>query len=289
MDYFGKPVYTYSLKQGIDDGFLAPYKVIRVTTTVDDGWRPTRGLIDKYGNAITDRIYNLKDYDRNIAIDERTELVAARITEYLKGFDRFAKTIVFCVDIDHANRMRMALINANGRPRRAAPLTTSSRSPAMTSTASRSSTISLMWRSGSPVIATTSKMLTTGMDTKMTKLIVLEANIGSMTEFKQIIGRGTRLRVGDGKVYFTILDFRKATNLFADPDFDGDPVQIYEPGIGDPILPPDVEEDLGRDTMRDQLVSGADAGAELEGQGADVGIPPSPPEGGETTRHYRLM
>jgi len=241
--YFGEPVYTYSLKQGIDDGFLAPYKVVRITTSVDEGWRPTIGLKDKYGNEIEDRIYNLKDYDRTIAIDERTELVAKKITEYLKGTDRYAKTIVFCTDIDHANRMRLALINANAdivskHPMYVVKITGDDEVGKQeldnfTDVEERF-----------PVIATTSKMLTTGIDTKMVKCIVLESNIGSMTEFKQIVGRGTRIREDDGKVYFTIMDFRKATNHFADPDFDGDPVQIYEPEPEESPIPPDMEDPL---------------------------------------------
>jgi len=240
--YFGEPVYTYSLKQGIDDGFLAPYKVVRISTTVDEGWRPTRGLKDKYGNEIEDRIYNLKDYDRNLAIDERTQLVAQKITEYLKGTDRFSKTIVFCIDIDHANRMRMALINEN------ADLVAKHKHYVVKITGDdevgkRELDNFTDVEERFPVIATTSKMLTTGIDTKMVKVVVLEANIGSMTEFKQIIGRGTRIREADGKVYFTIMDFRKATNHFADPEFDGDPVQIYEPEPGEPVVPPVEDED----------------------------------------------
>tara|TARA_A100000171_G_C2140531_1_gene155409 strand:- start:9302 stop:11671 length:2370 start_codon:yes stop_codon:yes gene_type:complete len=238
MDYYGEPVYTYSLKQGIDDGFLAPYKVVRITTSVDDGWRPTSGLLDKYGNEIKDRIYNLKDYDRTLAIDERTEVVAKKITEYLKATDRFAKTIVFCTDIDHANRMRQALINEN------ADLVAKHWNYCVKITGDDEVGKQELdnftdVEEPFPVIATTSKMLTTGIDTKMVKFIVLESNINSVTEFKQIIGRGTRIREAEGKVYFTIMDFRKATNIFARPDFDGDPVQIYEPGPGEPVVPPD--------------------------------------------------
>lgn len=241
MQYFGEPVYTYSLKQGIDDGFLAPYKVVRITTSVDEGWRPTAGLLDKYGYEVADRIYNLRDYDRNLVIDERTQVVAQKITEYLKATDRFSKVIVFCVDIEHANRMRTALINENAdlvskHPNYVVKITGDDEVGKMELDHFTDVEEKL------PVIATTSKMLTTGIDTKMVKLIVLESNIGSMTEFKQIIGRGTRIREAEGKVYFTIMDFRKATNLFADPDFDGDPVQIYEPGNHDPIVPPDEPE-----------------------------------------------
>lgn len=246
MDYFGKPVYTYSLKQGIDDGFLAPYKVVRITTSVDDGWRPTAGLLDKYGNEVKDRIYNLKDYDRTLAIDERTEIVAKKITEYLKATDRFSKTIVFCTDIDHANRMRQALINEN------ADLVAKNWNYCVKITGDDEVGKQELdnftdVEERFPVIATTSKMLTTGIDTKMVKFIVLESNIQSVTEFKQIIGRGTRIREAEGKVYFTIMDFRKATNNFARPDFDGDPVQIYEPKPDEPIVPPDEVEPTSPD------------------------------------------
>lgn len=238
--YFGEPVYTYSLKQGIADGFLAPYKVIKVTTSVDEGWRPTKGLVDKYGNEVADRIYNLKDYDRNLVIDERTEIVAKRITEFLKTTDRFAKTIVFCVDIDHANRMRQALINENAdlvanNPHYVVKITGDDE------VGKRELDNFTDVEERLPVIATTSKMLTTGIDTKMVKLIVLDVNIGAMTEFKQVIGRGTRIREEEGKVYFTIMDFRKVTNKFADPDFDGEPVQIYEVKDGDSIIIDDDE------------------------------------------------
>lgn len=241
ISYFGEPVYTYSLKQGIDDGFLAPYKVVRVSTSVDDSWRPTKGLTDKYGYEVEDRIYNLRDYDRHLVIDGRTQIVAKRISDYLKKVDRLAKTIVFCVDIDHANRMRQALINENAdlvakHPNYVVKITGDD------DIGKRELDNFMDVEERFPVIATTSKMLTTGVDTKMVKLIVLEANIGSMTEFKQIIGRGTRIREAEGKVYFTIMDFRKATNLFADPDFDGEPVQIYEPGPEEDVVPPDVIE-----------------------------------------------
>ncbi len=270
--YFGEPVYTYSLRQGIDDGFLAPYKVVRVAMNVDEGWRPTSGLRDKYGYEVEDRIYNLKDYDRNLAIDERTEQVAKKITQYLKSIDRFAKTIVFCVDIDHANRMRQALINENAdlvakHPYYVVKITGDDEVGKMeldnfTDVEERL-----------PVIATTSKMLTTGIDTKMVKLIVLESNIGSMTEFKQIIGRGTRIREKDGKVYFTIMDFRKATNLFADPDFDGDPVQIYEPAEDEPPIPPDVDDD-------------SDTGEDIFDEGEVIADFPETPEEPDQPRKY---
>ena len=248
MEYFGEPVYTYSLKQGIEDGFLAPYKVIRITTSVDEGWRPTAGLLDKYGNEVKDRIYNLKDYDKTLAIDERTEIVAKKITEYLKATDRFAKTIVFCTDIDHANRMRQALINEN------ADLVAKNWNYCVKITGDDEVGKQELdnftdVEERFPVIATTSKMLTTGIDTKMVKFIVLESNIQSVTEFKQIIGRGTRIREAEGKVYFTIMDFRKATNIFARPDFDGDPVQIYEPQPDEPVVPPDEDNSPQPDNL----------------------------------------
>lgn len=272
MAYFGKPVYTYSLKQGIEDGFLAPYKVVRISMDIDDGWRPATGIKDKFGNEIEDRIYNLRDYDRKLVIDGRTAAVAKKITEYLKATDRFAKTIVFCTDIEHANRMRQALINEN------ADLAAKHWNYCVKITGDDEVGKQELdnftdVEEKFPVIATTSKMLTTGIDTKMVKFIVLESNIGSMTEFKQIVGRGTRIREADGKTFFTLMDFRKATNHFADPDFDGDPVQIYEPGEGDPVTPPDKHQkdeeeekekpdgggssgkiEIGPDTARDEEV-----------------------------------
>lgn len=251
MDYYGEPVYTYSLKQGIMDGFLAPYKVVRITTNLDEGWRPAYGMLDKFGNEIKDRIYNLKDYDRKMVIDQRTQLIAEKITEFLKATDRFAKTIVFCIDIEHAQRMRQALINANAdlvsqHPYYVVKITGDDE------VGKRELDNFTDVEERFPVIATTSKMLTTGIDTKMVKLIVLEANIASMTEFKQIVGRGTRIREAEGKLYFTIMDFRKATNLFADPDFDGNPVQIYEPGLEDSPVPPTYPE-MGDDENDNQV------------------------------------
>lgn len=252
MDYYREPVYTYSLKQGIMDGFLAPYKVVSITTNLDEGWRPSVGMLDKYGNEIKDRIYNLKDYDRKMVIDQRTQLIADKITQFLKATDRFAKTIVFCIDIEHAQRMRIALINAN------ADLVAKHAHYVVKITGDdeigkRELDNFTDVEERFPVIATTSKMLTTGIDTKMVKLIVLEANIGSMTEFKQIVGRGTRIREAEGKLFFTIMDFRKATNLFADPEFDGDPVQIYEPGIDDSPVPPEESIDDDPDMDSDKL------------------------------------
>jgi type I restriction enzyme R subunit len=235
IDYFGEPIYTYSLKQGIDDGFLAPYKVVKVTLDIDaEGWRPPKGFLDKNGNLVEDRIYNRTDFDKNIVVDERRELVAKKITEFLKGYDRFAKTIVFCVDIEHAEGMRTALANAN------ADLFKENNKYVMQITGDneegkRELDSFTNPSEPYPVIATTSKLMTTGVDAQTCKLIVLDSNIGSMTEFKQIIGRGTRINEEFGKTYFTIMDFRNVTNLFADPDFDGDPVMIKQVGEDDDL------------------------------------------------------
>lgn len=242
IHYFGEPVYTYSLRQGIDDGFLAPYKVIKVTLDIDaEGWRPTKGFLDKNGNPVEDRIYNRTDFDKNIVVDERRELVAKKITEFLKGNDRFAKTIVFCIDIEHAEGMRTALANANS------DLVAKNNKYVMQITGDNEegkreldSFINPSERY--PVIATTSKLMTTGVDAQTCKLIVLDSNIGSPTEFKQIIGRGTRINEEYGKTYFTIMDFRNVTNLFADPNFDGDPVMIKDVAEDDDISETDDEE-----------------------------------------------
>ncbi len=238
IHYFGEPIYVYSLKQGIDDGFLAPYKVVRIDLDKDFGWRPEQGKLDKFGVEVPDRVYNQKDYDREMVLEKRTEVVARKVTEFLKKTDRFDKTIVFCEDIDHAERMRVALVNEN---------------PDMVSKSNRY----IMRITGDneegkleldnfidpespyPVIATTSRLMTTGVDAQTCKLIVLDKSINSMIEFKQIIGRGTRINEEYDKFFFTIMDFRRATELFADPAFDGDPVQIYEPGPQDPPVPPD--------------------------------------------------
>lgn len=225
-DYFGDPVYTYSLKEGIEDGFLAPYKVVRVDIDVDlQGWRPTKGQLDKQGNEIVDRIYNQKDFDRTLVIDERTQLVAETITNYLKKTDPMAKTIVFCNDIDHAERMRRALVNLNpeqmAKDERYVMKITGDDDLGK---AQLDNFINP--KRAYPVIATTSELMSTGVDAKTCKLVVLDQNIQSMTKFKQIIGRGTRIDDKYGKLWFTILDFKKATELFADPRFDGDPVRV---------------------------------------------------------------
>ncbi|KST63096.1 hypothetical protein BC008_34660 [Mastigocoleus testarum BC008] len=245
IDYFGEPIYTYSLKEGIEDGFLAPYKVIRIDIDKDlSGWRPTAGQRDKYGKEIEDRVYNQKDIDRTLVLERRTELVAKKVSEFLKTTnDRFAKTIVFCEDIDHAERMRQALVNENS------DLVLENRKYVMRITGDdkegKEELDNFIFPDSTyPVIATTSKLMTTGVDAQTCKLIVLDRRIQSMTEFKQIIGRGTRINEEYGKSYFTIMDFKKATELFADPDFDGEPVQIYEPKTDhDSIVPPDEEED----------------------------------------------
>lgn len=238
-DYFGEPLYTYSLKQGIEDGYLAPYKVIRVDLDKDAfGWRPTAGMTDKHGNMIEDRIYTGADMNRKLVLEKRDEAVAAKITDYLKATDRYAKTIVFCEDIDHAARMRQALSNANAdicasNPKYVVQITGDNPE------GKRELDNFIDPEKDYPVIATTSKLMSTGVDAQTCKLIVLDQNIKSMTLFKQIIGRGTRLREDLGKTWFTILDFKRATELFADKDFDGEPVQIYEPKAGQPVAPPD--------------------------------------------------
>lgn len=244
IDYFGEPLYTYSLRQGIDDGFLAPYKVVRIDLDKDmTGWRPDKGMTDKYGNEIEDRIYNQKDFDRSLVLEERTALVARKISEFLKQTNRYDKTIVFCDNIDHAERMRQALVNENAdiaadNPKYVMRITGDNEEGKM------ELDNFIFPESKYPVIATTSKLMTTGVDAQTCKLIVLDQRIQSMTEFKQIIGRGTRIKEEYGKFYFTIMDFKKATELFADPDFDGDPVQIYEPnGKDDSPVPPDDFDD----------------------------------------------
>ena len=234
IGYFGEPIYTYSLKNGIEDGFLAPFKVINITTNIGDEWRPTKGQKDIFGNEIEDRIYNNSDYDYNIVIEDRIREVAQEITNYLKSTDRMAKTIVFCADETHAERMRMALANANAdmckkNPDYVVRITGSDEY----GKGKLDYFISVAEKY--PVIATTSKLLSTGVDCKMVKLIVLDQQIGSMTEFKQIIGRGTRLREKEGKTDFTVMDFRNVTRLFADPDWDG-PIEV------DPNYPPRQKE-----------------------------------------------
>ena len=251
-DYFGKPIYTYSLRKGIDDGFLAPYKVVRIDLDKDlEGWRPDKGMEDKHGNEIEDRIFNQKDFDKSLVLEQRTILVAKKISDFLRQTNRFDKTIVFCENIDHAERMRSALVNENSdlvaqNPRYVVRITGDSEE-------GKAELDNFIFpESRYPVIATTSKLMSTGIDAQTCKLIVLDQTILSMTEFKQRIGRGTRINEEYGKYYFTIMDFKKATELFADPDFDGDPVQIYTPQhLDDSPVPPDIEgnEDSGEESL----------------------------------------
>lgn len=240
IHYFGEPVYTYSLKQGISDGFLAPYKVIKVHLDIDvEGYRPKKGEVDKRGTLIDDRIYNLKDFDRNIVIDTRTQRVAKWISDHLKeSGDRFQKTIVFCVDTEHAALVRQALIIENQ------DLVLKNSNYVMRITGNDPAGSAQLGNfidpeSTYPVVVTTSRLLSTGVDAQTCRLIVLDRPVGSMTEFKQILGRGTRVHEDTKKYYFTLVDFRQATNHFAEPEFDGDPVQIYEPGEDDPVTPPE--------------------------------------------------
>ena len=239
MAYFGNPVYSYSLKQGIHDGFLAPYKVVKVHIDLDvEGYRPEKGQLDRDGEEVEDRVYNTKDFDRTLVIDDRTKLVAQKVTQFLKeSGDRYQKTIVFCVDQEHAARMRQALINEN------ADLVEEDQHYVMRITGNDVVGQEQLGNfidpeSKWPVIVTTSRLLSTGVDVQTCRLIVLDREVGSMIEFKQIVGRGTRVHADTHKYYFTFIDFRGATSHFADPDFDGEPVQIYEPKNGDPIDPP---------------------------------------------------
>ena len=264
--YFGDPIYTYSLKQGIEDGFLAPYKVIRVVTDVDAlGYTPEKGKTDKDGQVVEQRQYNTKDFDRSLILTKRTALVAQRVWEYLSKTDPMAKTIVFCDDQPHAERMRQELV-------RFIPEAASNRRYVVRITGDdKEGKAQLSYFIDNdepyPVIATTSKLLSTGVDAKTCKLIVLDQTINSMTQFKQIVGRGTRIREDYNKLYFTIMDFKGATRLFQDSEFDGEPVAIYEPGPEDPINPPEDESEggelLGEDGQND-FPSGGDTGEGVE-------------------------
>lgn len=270
--YFGDPVYTYTLKQGIEDGFLAPYKVVRIDIDKDiQGWRPSKGQTDKHGQVIEDRVYNQIDMDRTLVLEKRTELVAKKITEFLVATDPYAKTIVFCDDIDHAERMRQALVNLNPeRVKENRKYVMRITGDEIEGKAELDNFINPEERY--PVIATTSKLMTTGVDAQTCKLVVLDQHIKSMTEFKQIIGRGTRINEDYGKFWFTIMDFKKATELFADPSFDGEPVMIYEPQEDDSPVPPDDDEP---EIMLDEN------GNPIPPPPDDTGfLPPGPDEGG---------
>lgn len=268
IHYFGEPVYTYSLKQGIEDGFLAPYKVVRIDIDKDlQGWRPYKGQVDKNGQPIEDRVYNQSDMDRTLVLEKRTELVAKKITEFLTATDPYAKTIVFCDDIDHAERMRQALVNLNPeRVRENRKYVMRITGDEMEGKAELDNFINPEERY--PVIATTSKLMTTGVDAQTCKLVVLDQHIKSMTEFKQIIGRGTRINEDYGKYWFTIMDFKKATELFADKDFDGEPVVIYEPKPDGPVVPP---EDIQIDGTDNPPGSTEDGDEGLPGSGESEG------------------
>ena len=289
--YFGEPIYEYSLKQGIEDGFLAPYKVIRIGLDKDlEGYRPEAGKVDKFGYEIEDREYNIKDFDRKIVIDDRTRVVAAKITEFLKKTDRFSKTIVFCVDIEHAERMRQALINENK------DLYSQNEKYIMRITGDNDEGKAQLENfideeMKYPVIAVTSKLMTTGVDAKMCKLIVLENNINSMTEFKQIIGRGTRLLEEYGKTYFTIMDFRNASRLFADPDFDGKPEVVIDIDEDDPVYDPVPDPELPIDEGDENPNPGDDGGnGGISEEGGKYGPGDIPPfgegEGEDKPRKY---
>ncbi|NUB11896.1 DEAD/DEAH box helicase [Azospirillum brasilense] len=280
--YFGDPVYSYSLKQGIRDGFLAPYKVVKVHIDRDvQGYRPEKGQRDRDGEEVEDRIYNVKDFDRTLVLDDRTKLIAKRVTDFLiESGDRFQKTIVFCVDQEHAARMRQALVNEN------ADLCAENHRYVMRITGGDTEGQAQLGNfidpeSKYPVLVTTSRLLSTGVDAQTCRLIVLDREVGSMTEFKQIVGRGTRVHEDTRKFYFTLIDFRGATSHFADPKFDGEPVQIYEPGDDDPIAPPDdvPPTDEDGETLPEEP---ADDETIVDGP-PDITLPPS---GGKTRKVY---
>jgi type I restriction enzyme, R subunit len=252
ITYFGEPIFTYSLKQGIADGFLAPYKVVRVTMDKDDGWRPDEGMTDRYGKEIPDQVYELPDFDRLITLSERTKTVAARIIQFLANTDPMSKTIIFCENIEHAVHLRSALVNAAAITGATAPAAADSRYITRITGDNPAGKALLDKFQDSmepyPVIAVTSRLLTTGVDVRACRLIVIDRTVKSLTEFKQMVGRGTRIDEEYGKLYFTIIDFRRATNLFADSEFDGEPVAIYEPGEDEDLEEPDTPVEPDSDT-----------------------------------------
>jgi len=283
IEYFGEPIYTYTLRQGIGDGFLAPYKVLRVGFNIDlEGWRPETGKTDKDGIEVEDRIYNARDFDKNLVIDERTKLVAKKVSEYLRKTNRYDKTIVFCVDIEHAERMRQAIANENP------DLTLENGKYVMRITGDdaqgkREVDNFINPEERYPVIATTSKLMTTGVDAQTCKLIVLDSNIGSMTEFKQIIGRGTRINEEYDKTSFAIMDFRNVTNLFADPAFDGDPVMIREVTGEDELTDQDIHPEEDREINDPETRQPVD----FEEETPDEYSPPDIIQGGEIVSEPR--
>ena len=275
IEYFGEPVFSYSLKQGIDDGFLAPYKVVKIHLDRDiEGWRPAPGQLARDGTPVEDRVYTVREFDRTLVIDGRTKTVAHKVTAFLKeSGDRFQKAIIFCVDQEHAARMRQALVNENadlvhGNSRYVMRITGDDE------TGKNELGNFIDPESRYPVVVTTSRLLSTGVDVQTCRLIVLDRVVGSMTEFKQIVGRGTRVHEDTGKFYFTLIDFRGAAGHFADPDFDGDPVQIYEPGPDDPVVPPDPPPPGSGDADDDEVVV----------LGGDD--PPPPPPSGPLKKLY---
>ncbi len=278
-EYFGDPIYTYSLKQGIQDGFLAPYKVLRIGLNVDlEGWRPEQGKRDRQGLLVDDRLYNRKDFDKNLVIDERTDTVAKKVTELLKKTNRFNKTIIFCVDIDHAQRMRAAIANENSDL-----MAENSKFVMQITGDNEEGKMELdnfiNPEEKHPVVATTSKLMTTGIDAQTCQNIVLDSNIGSMTEFKQIIGRGTRINEEFGKTFFTIIDFRNVTDLFADPDFDGEPVRVKELSEDDEIESPDEEinsNDIVTDEDGEEIIFDTDKDVPDIIEGGEIETEPKP-------------
>ena len=276
IQYFGEPIYSYSLKQGIRDGFLAPYKVVKIHIDRDvEGYRPEKGQLDRAGEEVEDRIFNTKDFDRTLVLDGRTKIVARKVTEFLQeSGDRFQKTILFCVDQEHAARMRQALINEN------TDLVAGNNRYVMRITGDDSEGQAQLGNfidpeSRYPVLVTTSRLLSTGVDAQTCRLIVLDREVGSMTEFKQIVGRGTRVHEDTQKFYFTLMDFRGATSHFADPDFDGEPVQIHVPGEDDPVTPPD-DHPAPDDNGDTPLPEPEDDGVIIDG----------PPEGPKKSKVY---